>query len=194
MKQDLERNGTSNGSGSLGRLRLPVTLAVLGLALLFLGVGSDGLLGAQERRTMSAARPKAKGRDGTSAKLWLFFSTSQKDLKKEVARLGAVLKTHPEIAFRPCLLVEDFGAIKKPTNSFASTLRELGKIAGREFSMPVWDAEGLHFAQQLGIQRVPAYVLVTGSKGDRSKRQHRPHTAYGRGVNFKELVTCRSHR
>ena len=132
-----------------------------------------------------------------SSKLWFFFSTSQKDLQKEVARLRAFLKSHPEIAFRPCLLVEDFGAMKKPTKDFAATLRELGAISGPGFSMPVWDAERVNFAQKLRIRRLPAYALVTDSKRSsttRGQAARRAHLAFGRGVNFKELVTCRSHR
>ena len=172
-----------------------MALSVLALLLL----GGYGLLEAQERRASSFKRPKARETTSSKSKqkLWFFFSTSQKGLEKEVARLRTFVKSFPEIAFRPCLLVEDFGAIKKPTTDFAATLRELGKLSGPGFYIPVWDAEGLRFAQTLGIRRVPAYALVTdaGRSGfSREETTHRAHVAIGRGVNLKELVTCRSHR
>ena len=171
--------------GSLGRLRLPVALSVLALLCL----GGYGLLEAQERRRASSANPKARDAASASTKLWFFFSTSQKNLQKEVARLRTFLELHPEIAFRPCVLVEDFAAIKKPTKDFAATLRELGAIAGTGFSMPVWDAEGVNFAQRLRIRRLPAYALVTGTT--RGQASHRAHLAFGRGVDFRELMRCR---
>lgn len=174
-------------------------------ALLVLGLG---LAWPQETGKSRAEKrtPKAEKIYKHKHELWFFFSPSGPDLSKDVRRLRAFLEKHPEISLRPCLLVDDFKAIEKPSDELGATLKELRSLwslTGREeptpgaFSIRVWDEEGLAFARELGIDRLPSYTLVAGpgspsGSGGGRRSARRAHVVYGQGAQFEELVRCMS--
>ncbi len=147
------------------------------VVVLALGIG---VVGAQERAAVRGPR-----KDRT---LWFFFAPSQRGLAKEVRRIGEVLRSHPEIGFRPCLVVDDWSLVRRPSQDFAETVKALRSLIGPEFSLPLWDDEGLALARAIGVERVPAYALIeTAPKGG----TRRAHLAYGQGAKIEEILRCR---
>ena len=146
-----------------------------------------GAANAQEGfRGLSPLAQKKQSRE-----LWLFFSPDGKSLALDVRALGRFLRRHPEVVLRPCLLVQDWHSIKKASKDFADTVKALRAVIGPAFSIPVWDREGLAFARELGIDRVPAVALL-GAPGRAGPTC--AHLAYGRGVKLAELLRCKRCR
>ena len=172
------------------RLSHPLVFLLLALLLALLLFGAIGSAGAQEQ-----GNARGTGAAGKAPwELWFFFSPSEKGLAREVRSLRELLRDHRDLSLRPCLLVGDWRAIQKPTRDFADTIKELHSLIGPGFSLRVWDAEGLALARRLRIGRLPAYALLARSGRTNLKRTDMAHVAFGRGADFKELLSCRSHR
>jgi len=116
--------------------------------------------------------------------LWFFFAPGQKGLASEARRIGDYLRVHPELDFRPCLLLDDGEPIRRPSRDLAETIRILQALQGPGFALPLWDGEGAAFARELGIERLPAYALVDA-------RAKKAHVATGQGARFEDLLPCR---
>jgi len=114
--------------------------------------------------------------------LWIFLSLAETDLRMDLEAVGR-LKREAPFAVRPCLLAEEFGAMKKVKQVHVDTLKALRDLVGEGFSLPVMDEEGLALARALGVERLPAYALVDGAS-------RRAHVVYGRGARLAEVFRC----
>ena len=124
-------------------------------------------------------------RGDAETELAFFFSDSTRDLEVSARALSALRRKHPSLPIRPVFLAEDFSSLAKPSNEFARGIRELRHAVGEDFSVKVYDEEGLALARQLKLDRLPAYTLIV----NRGKRQ-RAFVAYGTRANLEELVRC----
>jgi len=148
------------------------TLAWVVVALLVL----IGVVFAQDLRAT---------RGNSETEIAFFFSDSTKDIESASRALRALRAKHPSLRIRPVFLAEDFGSIVKPTDDLTAGIRELKYAVGEEFSLPLYDEDGLALARQLKIDRLPAFgVIVTN--GDRRKA----YVAYGSRANLEELLKC----
>lgn len=126
-----------------------------------------------------------KARGDTDTELAFFFSDSTPDLEASARALGGLRTKHPSLRIRPVFLAQDFASIAKPSTEFALGIRELRVVMGQDFSVRVYDEEGLALARQLKLDRLPAYALIL----DKGKRQQ-AFVAYGTKTNLEELVRC----
>lgn len=120
----------------------------------------------------------ARAEERETRELWLFFGPEG----VEMNRLGVVLEKHPGVVLRPCILVSDWKAIAEPSDDLADTVKVLRSILGADWALALWDVEGLAFARAIGVDRLPAFVLV--------KNGRRAHVAYGAGADVEELLRC----
>ena len=114
--------------------------------------------------------------------LWIFLSLAETDLRTDLQAINHI-KHEFAFAVRPCLLAEDFTALKKVKEVHALNLKALRDLVGEGFGLPVVDEEGLAMARAIRIERLPAYALV-----DRASR--RAHVVYGRGARLSEVFPC----
>ena len=114
--------------------------------------------------------------------LWIFFSHAETDLRPDLAVLRR-LNVAGGVAIRPCLLVDDFAAIKTVKDVHVQNTNALRDLVGPGFKLPLLDEEGLAMARALSIDRVPAFCLVDSATG-------RAHVLYGRGGRLSELMSC----
>ena len=173
------------------RIRRPAFLFLLGLLLLFGGVAVARTQQDHRSRDSRASKTRAP-------ELWFFFSATDPGTAREAKRLVAFLRGRRDITLRPCLLVRDFRGLesavkasKKLTDEIPTLIKELRSLSGPQFSLRMWDDQGLSLARELGIDRLPAYALLAPSKGSRTRRAH---LAMGRDVKLEELIQCRNCR
>ena len=124
----------------------------------------------------------------THRTLWVFVSPESTDLGPDLVRLRKIMRERHNLVIRPCLLVENFKSLKRPTKAFANNIRELRSLSGPHFSMPVLDEEGFLLAKRIGIERLPAFALIDRAS---NRRTERAHVLYGRGANLLELIRCK---
>ena len=115
--------------------------------------------------------------------LWMFFSLAETDLRGDIQAILRLKREGVSFAFRPCLLVEDFGALKKVKEVHVQNVKALRELAGDSFGLPILDEEGLGLARALGIERLPAFCLVDSAS-------RRAHVVYGRGARLSEVFSC----
>ncbi len=124
-------------------------------------------------------------RGDAETELAFFFSDSTKDLESASRALRALRAKHPSLRIKPVFLVEDFGSIAKPADELTAGIRELKYAVGEDFSLRIYDEDGLALARQLKIDRLPAFAVIVTS-GDRRKAC----VAYGTRANLEELLKC----
>lgn len=141
-------------------------------------------LGAIDAR--AGQEEKDRGAEGR-AELWLFLAPEGPGLatEREIKRLAGVLEKQPGISLRPAVLVTDWKAIAEPSSALAESMKALRSALGAELAIAIWDLEALAFAQAVGVERLPAYVLLVPKK----KRRH-AHVVYGAGADLEELFRC----
>jgi hypothetical protein len=141
------------------------------------------IVGAALSAALLGMSPQDRGAAQAPARvLWIFLSQAETDLRMDLEAIGCLKRKFP-FALRPCLLAEDFGAMKKVKEAHVLNLKALRELVGEGFGLPVVDEEGLAMARALGVERLPAYALV-----DTSSR--RAHVVYGRGARMPEVFTC----
>ena len=126
-----------------------------------------------------------KARGDADTELAFFFSDSTPDLEASARALGGLRAKHPSLRIRPVFLTQDFTSIAKPSKEFALGIRELRYAMGPDFSVSVYDEEGLALARQLKLDRLPAYAFIV-NRGERQQA----FVAYGTKTNLEELVRC----
>jgi hypothetical protein len=119
-----------------------------------------------------------KGRDT----LYFFLSRESPgiaSLSRDVVQ--AVLERKGGVRLRPVLLVEDFQTLGKidDRHPFFKSLKELGRLYGKELDISVYDDEGLRLAREWKVTRLPALVLVQGRTA---------HKVSGSAVNVGRLL------
>lgn len=124
-------------------------------------------------------------RGNSETELAFFFSDSTKDLETASRTMRALRAKNPSLRIRPVFLVEDFESIAKPTDELAAAIRELKYAIGEEFSLRIYDEDGLALARDLKIDRMPAFAVIV-TDGDRRKAW----VAYGARANLEELLKC----
>jgi hypothetical protein len=139
---------------------------------------------SQEKSEREPVRPQT---------LWIFFGPTT-DLTRDLRELGAHRERHPHLVVRPCLLTDDFAALREPPEALARTVSEL------RFHTPlspepdpglrVLDEEGLALARQLGVGTLPAWALVDAPD---ARGMRRARLAEGHAPRLKELLGC-THR
>lgn len=147
---------------------IPRTL-MLGAALV------PALLGMSPQERGAAPRP--------ARVLWMFLSLAETDLRADFKAVQRLRQDAAAFAVRPCLLVEDFAALKKVKEVHVENLKALRELVGEGLSLPLLDEEGLAMARALGVERVPAFCLV-------DPVSRRAHVAYGRGARLSEVFRC----
>jgi hypothetical protein len=133
------------------------------------------LLGMSPQERGAASRPVPE--------LWVFFSHAETDLRPDILGIGRLKREGIPFVLRPCLLVEDFGALKQVKGVHVENVKALRELAGDRFRLPLLDEEGLAMARALGIERLPAFCLL-----DRQSR--RAHVVYGRDARLSEVFRC----
>jgi hypothetical protein len=118
---------------------------------------------------------------------WIFFSPGDGDFTKTLSEIQGLARSEPGLRIRPVFIVDDAPLLKKPTEALAQNVKGLRALVGPEFSMRVWDDDGLAAARALGLERLPAIVRL---ERDRAGIPRKAHVAYGLGVNLKELSRC----
>ena len=114
-----------------------------------------------------------------------FFSETSPDLATSARALRELRRKHPSLPIRPVFLAADFGSLARPRAEFAAGIRELKAAVGEDFSVHVYDEEGLALARDLGLDRLPAYALIlTHGEGRRA------FVAHGTRANLEELLRC----
>lgn len=115
--------------------------------------------------------------------LWIFFSMAETDLRADLAWISQRKRAGALFGIRPCLLLENPGAIKSPKQVHVENVKALSELVGPGFELPLLDEEGLSMARALGIERLPAFCLVDSAS-------RRAHVAYGRGAHLGEVFRC----
>ena len=112
--------------------------------------------------------------------LHLFFTPRSPDTAAVVWKARDHVAHNPRLKVHPILLVEDFTRTGTAEfgDGFLETVRLLQEWLGRDFSLPVFDEEGLRLAGRFALRAVPALVV---------ERPDGIHILYGAGS-----LTCRS--
>jgi len=120
--------------------------------------------------------------DGT---LYFFFSPATPSAPAAARALASVAKATPgKIRIRPVLLVENWKALKKPTEEspLYRTVRELGdRSDARGVHIPIFDEAGRRLARAWKLSRLPAFLLVVHGKA---------HVVTGSRLSLDELSEC----
>lgn len=147
----------------------PLRTFIVGAALV------PALLGMSPQERGAAPRP--------ARVLWVFLSLAETDLRTDLQSIGRLKREGFSFALRPCLLVEDFAALKKVNETHVENVKALRELVGDGFRLPLVDEEGLALARALAIERLPAFCLV--DPGSR-----RAHIVHGRGARIPEVFRC----
>lgn len=121
----------------------------------------------------------------TRREFWLFFSPEASRLAGDVERLGAALRSRPDVVVRPVLLSSNLVTLRKPSKDLGEAIKALRTLQGEAFGLQVLDQDGLARAKELGIGQLPAFAVIEppDARGMRGTR-----IACGYGVKFEELL------
>lgn len=129
------------------------------------------------------AQDARAGRVSAAPEMAFFFSDSSGDLEAAARALAELRANHPSVRIRPVFLAQDFASLAAPPEDFARGLRALKAAVGEDFSLRVYDEDGLALARELKLDRLPAFAAIE-SRGAR----RRARVAYGARANLEELV------
>ncbi len=148
-----------------------------GLFALFALLAGGALAAQDGRRLAEPGRPPRE--------FWLFFSPEASRLAGDVERLGAALRSRPDVVVRPVLLSSDLVTLRKPSKDLGEAIKALRTLQGEAFGLQVLDQDGLARAKELGIGQLPAFAVIEppDARGMRGTR-----IACGYGVKFEELL------
>jgi hypothetical protein len=142
------------------------------------------MVGAALVPSLLGMSPQERGAGSRPAReLWVFLSLAETDLRADFKAIHGLRQDGAAFTVRPCLLVEEFTALKKSKEVHVENVKALRELVGEGMRLPILDEEGLSMARALGVERVPAFCLV-------DPVSRRAHVTYGRGARLSEVLRC----